>query len=109
MLVEAGRNAVQEVSTLKIESPQSRTMSLPANSRTRLLIADDQRDVLEALRLLLKAEGYAIETASSPAGVMDALRLREYDVLLMDLNYARDTTSGQEGLDLLNQIQSLDS
>ena len=110
MALESGRNALQELSSLKIESPQSRSMSPQSTtSPTRLLIADDQRDVLEALRLLLKAEGYAIETASSPSGVMDALHSREYDALLMDLNYARDTTSGQEGLDLLNQIQSLDS
>src|SRR5438067_10129566 len=110
MATESGRNALQELSSLKIESPQPRSMSpTSANSPTRLLIADDQRDVLEALRLLLKAEGYLIEIASSPSGVMDALRSREYDVLLIDLNYARDTTSGQEGLDLLNQIQSLDS
>jgi DNA-binding NtrC family response regulator len=75
----------------------------------RILIADDQPDVLEALRLLLKAEGYEIEAASSPAGVLRALESRDYNVLLMDLNYARDTTSGQEGLDLLSRIQALDS
>jgi DNA-binding NtrC family response regulator len=75
----------------------------------RILIADDQPDVLEALRLLLKAEGYAIEAANSPAGVLGALESRDYNVLLMDLNYARDTTSGQEGLDLLSRIQALDS
>jgi len=75
----------------------------------RVLIADDQADVLEALRLLLKSEGYKIETASTPAAVIDALEERDYDVLLMDLNYARDTTSGQEGLDLLSRIQKLDS
>ena len=75
----------------------------------RVLIADDQPDVLEALRLLLKAEGCQIETASSPAGVLAALEKRDFDVLLMDLNYARDTTSGEEGLDLLSRIQALDS
>ena len=75
----------------------------------RVLIADDQPDVLEALRLLLKAEGYQIELVSSPAGVLNALDSREFDVVLMDLNYARDTTSGQEGLDLLSRIQALDS
>ncbi len=74
----------------------------------RLLIADDQHDVLEALRLLLKREGYQIETASSPAGILSALEKRDFDVLLMDLNYARDTTSGREGLDLLSRIQALD-
>jgi DNA-binding NtrC family response regulator len=75
----------------------------------RILIADDQPDVLEALRLLLKAEGYQIEAANSPKMVLRALENRDFDVLLMDLNYARDTTSGQEGLDLLSQIQALDS
>jgi DNA-binding NtrC family response regulator len=75
----------------------------------RILVADDQRDVLEALRLLLKGEGFAIETASSPGSVLTTLETRDFDALLMDLNYARDTTSGQEGLDLLGRIQRLDS
>jgi DNA-binding NtrC family response regulator len=74
----------------------------------RVLIADDQSDVLEALRLLLKAEGFHLETASSPAGVLAALEAREFDVALIDLNYARDTTSGEEGLNLLSRIQGLD-
>src|SRR5438093_4358940 len=75
----------------------------------RILIADDQVDVLEALRLLLKGEGYRTETVTSPAKVQAALEAGEFDVVLMDLNYARDTTSGQEGLDLLARIQALDS
>jgi len=75
----------------------------------RLLIADDQRDVLEALRLLLKADGYLIDTVESPAAVVTAVGQREYDVVLIDLNYARDTTSGAEGLDLLRQIQQIDA
>src|SRR5437899_8096571 len=75
----------------------------------RILIADDQVDVLEALRLLLKGEGYRTETVNSPAKVQAALEAGEFDVVLMDLNYARDTTSGQEGLDLLARIQALDS
>src|SRR5437016_12930959 len=75
----------------------------------RILIADDQVDVLEALRLLLKGEGYRAETVTSPAKVQAALEAGEFDVVLMDLNYARDTTSGQEGLDLLARIQGLDS
>ncbi len=82
-----------------------------ANSRTsspKILTADDQPDVLEALRLLLKSEGFQIETATSPEQIMTALAARDYDVLLMDLNYTRDTTSGQEGLDLLTRIQMLD-
>src|SRR5262245_9086046 len=78
-------------------------------STPRVLIADDQADVLEALRLLLKGEGYQIEAVTSPAAILGALDTREFDVILMDLNYARDTTSGQEGLDLLNRINSVDS
>jgi sigma-B regulation protein RsbU (phosphoserine phosphatase) len=78
-------------------------------SALRTLIADDQPDVLEALRLLLKAEGYQIETVNSPAAVLDRLKSGPFDVLLMDLNYTRDTTSGQEGLDLLARIQDIDS
>jgi DNA-binding NtrC family response regulator len=74
----------------------------------RVLIADDQGDVLEALRLLLKAEGFQLETASSPAGVLAAVEAREFDVALIDLNYTRDTTSGDEGLNLLVRIQGLD-
>src|SRR5256714_1719118 len=75
---------------------------------SKILIADDQADVLAALRLLLKGEGFEIETASSPAGVSKALESQEVDVVLIDLNYARDTTSGSEGLDLLTRIQSAD-
>ena len=62
----------------------------------RVLIADDQPDVLEALRLLLKGEGYKIESAGSPAAILEAIDGEEFDAVLMDLNYARDTTSGQE-------------
>lgn len=74
-----------------------------------VLIADDQEDVLEALRILLKAEGIQSVTASSPAGVEVAIEVRDFDAVLMDLNYARDTTSGREGLDLLTRILSSDS
>src|SRR5439155_7379951 len=80
-----------------------------ADAAPRVLIADDQADVLEALRLLLKGEGYRTETVTAPAKVLAALEEGEFDVLLMDLNYARDTTSGEEGLDLLARIQALDS
>jgi DNA-binding NtrC family response regulator len=75
----------------------------------RILIADDQTDVLEALRLLLKGEGYQIEAVTSPAAVVTALETRDFDVVIMDLNYTRDTTSGQEGLDLLSRIRAIDS
>ncbi|MBL9217708.1 MAG: sigma-54-dependent Fis family transcriptional regulator [Opitutaceae bacterium] len=74
----------------------------------RILVADDQADVLEALRLLLKAEGYLIETAKSPAAVLKAVEARDFALAIIDLNYARDTTSGQEGLDLLAKLQSAD-
>jgi len=77
-------------------------------SPIRILIADDQPDVLEALRLLLKAEGYEIETAASLAAVVRAIEEREFDAVCMDLNYTRDTTSGREGLDLLSRIQAID-
>ncbi len=78
-------------------------------SAARVLIADDQPDVLEALRLLLKGEGYQIEAAASPAAILQALESRDFDVVIMDLNYTRDTTSGEEGLDLLTRIQAIDS
>src|SRR4051812_44489971 len=81
----------------------------PSDPRTPcILIADDQPDVLEALRFLVKGEGYSAEAVTSPRAVVDALEARDFDAVLMDLNYTRDTTSGQEGLDLLNRIQSLD-
>jgi DNA-binding NtrC family response regulator len=75
---------------------------------SRVLVADDQPDVLEALRLLLKGEGFEIQTASSPAGVLHAVEAGDFDLVLMDLNYTRDTTSGKEGFDLLTQLRSLD-
>ncbi len=75
---------------------------------TKILIADDQADVLAALRLLLKAEHYNIVTASSPAGVLKTVETEDLDLVLIDLNYARDTTSGSEGLELLPRIQKLD-
>jgi DNA-binding NtrC family response regulator len=74
----------------------------------RILIADDQPDVLEALRFLAKGEGYQAVSAGSPAGVMQALESQDFDAVLIDLNYTRDTTSGEEGLDLLNRIHALD-
>ena len=80
-----------------------------SSATPRILIADDQPDVLEALRLLLKGEGFQIETASSPRGIIAALESSEFDALLMDLNYARDTTSGREGLDLLTRLQATDN
>jgi len=75
----------------------------------RILIADDQADVLTALRLLLKGEGIAVETASSPSAVLQALSEGDFNVVLMDLNYSRDTTSGVEGLELIDKIRVIDS
>jgi len=77
--------------------------------RPRVLAADDQLHVLEALELLLRPQGYEVETARSPALVRDAVATGSYDALLIDLNYTRDTTSGQEGLDLLSEIVALDN
>jgi DNA-binding NtrC family response regulator len=77
-------------------------------NRKRVLIADDQPDVLEALRLLLKGEGFDIESASSPAGLLQAVEATDFDAILMDLNYTRDTTSGREGFELLTQLKELD-
>jgi len=74
----------------------------------RILIADDQADVLAALSLLLKGERYQIQSASSPEGVLRSIETHEFDVVLIDLNYARDTTSGSEGLDLLSRIRAAD-
>jgi len=74
----------------------------------RVLVADDQPDVVEALRLLLKTEAYEIETAASPRAVLEAVQARQLDLVLMDLNYARDTTSGAEGLDLLTRLREID-
>jgi len=76
---------------------------------TRVLIADDQPDIAEALRLLLKGEGYQTESAFSPGGIIAAVGSRDFDLVLMDLNFARDTTSGQEGLDTLTRLQATDS
>jgi DNA-binding NtrC family response regulator len=74
----------------------------------RILIADDQPDVLEALKLLLKGEGFETASATSPAGVLAAVEHDEFDAALIDLNYQRDTTSAAEGLDLLTRLQRLD-
>jgi DNA-binding NtrC family response regulator len=74
----------------------------------RILVADDDGDVLHALRLLLKGEGLEVETASSPAGVVSAVDSSDFDAALVDLNYARDTTSGREGIELVARLRALD-
>lgn len=77
------------------------------SSRPRVLIADDQLNVCEALRLLLKGDGYELEMASSPEGAVALLQREPFDLLLLDLNYTRDTTSGREGLDLLTRAREI--
>jgi len=81
---------------------------VPASAKT-VLIVDDQSDVQEALRLLLKGEGYRTHVVSSPKAALDALQKNDVDLVLMDLNYTRDTTSGEEGLELLSKLRTLDS
>ena len=83
--------------------------TVPNSSPPHILVADDQPDVREALRLLLKGEGYAIETASSPAAVLAAVQRSDFDAVLLDLNYARDTTTGREGLELVTELQGIDA
>ena len=82
-------------------------MQVPA--APRILVADDEPAVLEALKLLLKTEGYDVHTAASPRAVLSALDARDFDALLIDMNYTRDTTSGAEGLDLLARLQGLEA
>lgn len=80
----------------------------PTEKSYRVLVADDQPAVLDALKMLLRAEGFEVELARSPQVVLQSLGMREYDLLLIDLNYARDTTSGREGIELLDKIREMD-
>ncbi|MCY1018728.1 sigma-54-dependent transcriptional regulator [Pyxidicoccus sp. MSG2] len=93
--------------------PQVPNPPAPAAASTarpaRILVADDQADVLEALRLLLKRDGYSVVTSQSPQGALATLESEDVDLVLMDLNYARDTTSGREGMDLLGRIRAQDA
>jgi DNA-binding NtrC family response regulator len=94
--------------TVKPGGLSALTPATDRRERPRILAADDQQHVLEALELLLRPQGYEVETAKSPALVREALASESYDAVLIDLNYTRDTTSGQEGLDLLSEIVGLD-
>src|SRR5512135_2719486 len=94
------------MSPIPSESPPDRAA---AGSRARILVADDQRDVLAALRLLLGGEGYAVEAAMSPGGVLAAVERQDFDALLLDMNYTRDTTGGLEGLDLITRLRAMDA
>ena len=91
-----------------MEGPGSMVMSTPASAPHDVLIGEDQPHVAEALRLLLKAEGYRTEEARSPSAVLDAVGARRFDLALLDLNYSRDTTTGREGLDLLSRLHAVD-
>ncbi len=84
-------------------------MHVPCSTPPRILIADDQPDLLDALRLLLKGDGMLMEAVTSPDAALAELSTRPYDLLLMDLNYTGDTTSGTEGMDLLSRVQAFDS
>src|SRR6204780_2134321 len=88
-------------------------MTLESTTETakmpRVLIADDQPDILEALRLLLKGHGYVTEAVTSPAALFAAVSQNGFDLILMDLNYARDTTSGREGIDLLARLKATEN
>jgi sigma-B regulation protein RsbU (phosphoserine phosphatase) len=90
---------------LKIASEYAAKME---SLQARILIADDQPDVLRALCMLLKGQGYVTETVASPTDLLEAVSRSEFDLLLMDLNYARDTTSGREGLDLLMHLRTIE-
>ena len=89
--------------------PSSQEPLPTASAAPHILVADDQPDIREALRLLLKAEGYSIATAASPAAVLAAVQGADFDAVLLDLNYARDTTTGREGLELVSELQALDT
>jgi len=94
-------------------SAKPRETGVPASPKNtplpRILAADDQQHILDAIELLLKPQGYTVETARSPVLVREGLASGSYDAVLIDLNYTRDTTSGREGLDLLSEIVALDS
>src|SRR3954466_2005026 len=81
---------------------------MPDTTPIRILIADDQQDIIDALRLLLIDEGYEVTPARSPAEALERLEATDFDLAILDLNYTRDTTSGQEGFDLIERIRTLD-
>jgi DNA-binding NtrC family response regulator len=92
------------------ESTERKSSAMPSAEKThRILVADDQPAVLDAIKLLLRSEGFQVDTVRSPQVALESLGLREYDAVLLDLNYARDTTSGEEGIELLENIRAMDS
>src|SRR5262249_42075756 len=93
-----------------VESVDRESCAMPGADKThRILIADDQPAVLDALKMLLRSEGFQVDTVRSPQVALESLGIHEYDAVLMDLNYARDTTSGHEGMELLEAIRATDS
>ncbi len=98
-----------QTQTSRTEIADSGSASRERLHAGRILAADDQPHILEAIELLLRPEGYVVDTARSPGAVRESLASEFYDAVLIDLNYTRDTTSGQEGLDLLSQIVAIDS
>ncbi|HVG92426.1 MAG TPA: sigma-54 dependent transcriptional regulator, partial [Alphaproteobacteria bacterium] len=95
--------------TAGTETGKSGAMQATPENSYRVLIADDQPAVLDALKMLLRSEGFQVDNVRSPRVALESLGLREYDIVLLDLNYARDTTSGREGIELLENIRDLDS
>jgi sigma-B regulation protein RsbU (phosphoserine phosphatase) len=83
-------------------------MTVSCDMTPRILIADDQPDLLDALKLMLKGQGIEVDAVTSPDAAVSALKTRPFDLVLMDLNYTGDTTSGREGIDLLARVQELD-
>jgi phosphoserine phosphatase RsbU/P len=83
-------------------------MTLTDLTPAQILVADDQPDILEAIRLLFKQEGNEVLTVTSPEAIFKAIETREFDLLVMDLNYSRDTTSGSEGINAVSRIRALD-
>src|SRR4051812_44977680 len=94
---------------LRSQRMYSSMVAIRPQTSARVLVADDQPDVLEALRWLLTGEGYEPEFVNSTDAVLERLRERPFDLLLMDLNYSRDTTSGREGLELIPQVRAQDA
>jgi len=84
-------------------------MAVSCDMKPRILIADDQPDLLDALKLLLKGQGIEFDAVTSPDAALNALNSRPFDLVLMDLNYTGDTTSGREGIDLLARVQAVDA
>lgn len=96
---------------MRTPSPTNATVSRQGQELrpARVLAADDQQHILDAIELLLRPEGYEVDFARSPVLVREALATATYDAALIDLNYTRDTTSGREGLDLISEIAASDS